>query len=56
MNENVEKRVEHILKQLCKHNLIETEHLLVALQEAKLMDEQFVLDWLDKLNEISVTH
>ncbi len=56
MNENQEKRLEHVFKQLCKNNATETEHLLITLQEANLMDEQFVLDWLDTLNEISVTH
>lgn len=33
-----------------------TEAVYKELKDADLLNEQFVLDWLDKLNEISVRH
>ena len=30
--------------------------LMEQIEEAKLQNEQFVLDWLDKINELSVKY
>lgn len=32
------------------------ENIYKELKDSNLLNEQFVLDWLDKLNEISVRH
>lgn len=32
------------------------ESIYKELKDSNLLNEQFVLDWLDKLNEISVRH
>ena len=42
------------LKEQCLLTIKSIEDLYKLLKEKKLLNEQFVLDWLDKLNEISV--
>lgn len=39
---------------LCQYALINVQMAYMAAQDAEMMDEQFVIDFLDKLNEISV--
>lgn len=42
------------LKRQCEDNIKGVEELFNSLERQGLLNEQFVLDWLDKLNEISV--
>lgn len=39
---------------MCQASIHVLEELWKMIEKAKMKDEQFVLDWLDKINEISV--
>ena len=41
---------------MCQLSIGMLEELMRQIEEAKLQNEQFVLDWLDKINEISVKY
>lgn len=44
------------LWKVCQVSIKMLEELMKQIEDAKLQNEQFVLDWLDKLNEISVKY
>lgn len=44
----------NVIKELLEANIEELDRLYKFLEWANLLNEQFVIDWLDKLNEISV--
>nr|DAK03766.1 MAG TPA: hypothetical protein [Bacteriophage sp.] len=46
--------MENVIKELLEANIEELNKLYKFLELANLLNEQYVLDWLDKLNEISV--
>lgn len=46
--------MENVIKELLEANIKELDKLYKFLELANLLNEQYVLDWLDKLNEISV--
>ena len=46
--------MENAIKELLKVNIEASNKLYEFLKKANLLNEQYVLDWLDKLNEISV--
>lgn len=46
--------VENPIKELLEANIEELDKLYKFLELANLLNEQYVLDWLDRLNEISV--
>ena len=41
---------------MCQLSIGMLEELMKQIEQAKLQNEQFVLDWLDKINEISVRY
>ena len=41
---------------MCQVSIEMLEELMRQIEKAKLQNEQFVLDWLDKINEISVKY
>lgn len=41
---------------LCQISIKMLEELMKQIEDAKLTNEQFVLDWLDKINELSVKY
>ena len=41
---------------MCQVSIEMLEELMRQIEQHKLQDEQFVLDWLDKMNEISVKY
>lgn len=41
---------------MCQLSVGMLEELMKQIEQAKLQNEQFVLDWLDKINEISVRY
>lgn len=41
---------------MCQLSIGMLEELMRQIEKAKLQNEQFVLDWLDKINEISVKY
>ena len=41
---------------MCQLSIEMLEELMKQIEEAKLQNEQFVLDWLDKINELSVKY
>jgi hypothetical protein len=43
-----------MLKDLCDASIVVLEDLWERLKEANELNEQYVLDWLDKINEISI--
>ena len=52
-----EQNIEIQVAKLATEASIEAiEDIYKELKESNLLNEQFVLDWLDKLNEISVRH
>ena len=52
-----EQNIEFQVAKLATEASIEAiEDIYKELKESNLLNEQFVLDWLDKLNEISVRH
>ena len=46
--------MENVIKELLEANIKELDKLYKFLELANLINEQYVLDWLDRLNEISV--
>lgn len=46
--------VENPIKELLEANIEELDKLYKFLELVNLLNEQYVLDWLDRLNEISV--
>lgn len=46
--------MENVIKELLEANIEELNKLYKFLELANLLNEQYVLDWLDKINEISV--
>ena len=65
MKEFQEKNIEKLLKKdplnekhnlfkMCQLSIISLNELWRQLEKAELTNEQFVLDWLDELNEISI--
>lgn len=46
--------MENAIKELLETNIEELDKLYKFLELANLLNEQYVLDWLDRLNEISV--
>lgn len=46
--------IENSIRELLEANIEELNKLYKFLELANLLNEQCVLDWLDKLNEISV--
>lgn len=46
--------MENVIRELLEANIKELDKLYKFLELANLLDEQYVLDWLDKMNEISV--
>lgn len=46
--------MENVIRELLEANIEELDKLYKFLELANLLDEQYVLDWLDKINEISV--
>ena len=40
----------------CQISIKMLNELMEQIEEAKLQNEQFVLDWLDKINELSVKY
>lgn len=46
--------MENVVRELLEANIEELNKLYKFLELANLLNEQYVLDWLDKLNEISV--
>lgn len=42
------------LYNMCKASIVMLNELWRMIEKAEMYNEQFVLDWLDKLNEISV--
>lgn len=46
--------MENAIKELLEANIEELGKLYKFLELANLLNEQYVLDWLDRLNEISV--
>lgn len=44
----------HRLWSVCQTSIKMLEELMKQLENEGLQNEQFVLDWLDKLNELSV--
>lgn len=46
--------MENVIKELLEANIEELDKLYKFLELANLLNEQYVLDWLDRLNEISV--
>lgn len=44
------------LWKVCQVSIKMLEELMKQIEDAGLQNEQFVLDWLDKLNEISVKY
>lgn len=46
--------MEDKIRQLLEFNILELETLYQLLSQLNLLNEQYVLDWLDKLNEISI--
>lgn len=45
---------ENVIKDLLESNIKYMNKLYELLATLELLNEQYVLDWLDKLNEISV--
>lgn len=41
---------------MCQLSIGMLEELMSQIERAKLQNEQFVLDWLDKINELSVKY
>ena len=41
---------------MCQLSIGMLEELMSQIEKAKLQNEQFVLDWLDKMNELSVKY
>lgn len=41
---------------MCQLSIGMLEALMKQIEQAQLQNEQFVLDWLDKINEISVRY
>lgn len=41
---------------MCQLSIRMLEELMSQIEKAKLQNEQFVLDWLDKINELSVKY
>lgn len=39
---------------LCRVSIMALEQTWRLIQKAEMQNEQFVLDWLDKINEISI--
>lgn len=46
--------MENTIKELLEANIKELDTLYRFLVQSNLQNEQYVLDWLDKLNEISI--
>lgn len=46
--------MENAIKELLEANIEELNKLYKFLELANLLNEQYVLDWLDKINEISI--
>lgn len=46
--------MENAIKELLEANIEELDKLYEFLELANLLNEQYVLDWLDRLNKISV--
>lgn len=46
--------MENVIRELLEANIEELDKLYKFLELANLLNEQYVLDWLDRLNEISV--
>lgn len=46
--------MENTIKELLEANIKELDTLYRFLVQSNLQNEQYVLDWLDKINEISI--
>lgn len=46
--------IENSIKELLEANIEELNKLYKFLELANLLNEQYVLNWLDKINEVSV--
>lgn len=46
--------MKELIENVLKSNIESTNNLYKLLERMNLLNEQYVLDWLDKLNEISV--
>ena len=46
--------MENAIKELLEANIEELNKLYKFLELANLLNEQYVLNWLDKINEVSV--
>lgn len=44
----------NMLYHFCSTSILALEKLWTMIEKAGMQNEQFVLDWLDKLNEISI--
>lgn len=44
----------HKLYLMCQMSIKMLEELASKIEEAKMQNEQFVLDWADKINELSI--
>lgn len=44
----------HKLFNMCKMSIFMLEDLWTQITKAEMQNEQFVLDWLDSINEISI--
>lgn len=49
-----EKKIKVLLQRCLDIHIKNTERIYNCLKKSELLNEQWVLDWLDKLNEISV--
>lgn len=39
---------------MCRNSILALEKLWSMIEQAEMQNEQFVLDWLDSLNDISI--
>lgn len=46
--------MENTIKALLEVNIEELDKIYQFLAQSNLLNEQYVLDWLDRLNEISI--
>lgn len=56
MSETIKELQIQFAKTMTDSSIEAIEAIYKELKDADLLNEQFVLDWLDKLNEISVRH